>query len=154
MRSHHFGDGRWILRLDPGEDLPETLAAFCREAGVAAGHLTGLGSLDVAVLGFLDPETDEYVKRRFEERLEIGHLAGTISVEGDRPHVHLHAVLGPRECLAYAGHLHAGKVGALAEVFVTALPGRLERHTVPGRPFPALVLPGETPPSPEGAPAP
>jgi predicted DNA-binding protein with PD1-like motif len=151
MRSHHFGDGRHLLRLDPGEELLEVLAQFCRQEGIAAGHLTGLGSLDQAVLGFLDPEANEYVKRRFEERLEIGHLTGTISVEGDRPHLHLHAVLAPRELLAYAGHLHAARVGALVEVFLTALPGRLERHAVPGRPYPALLLPGERVPADEGA---
>ena len=151
MRSHHFGDGRYVLRLDAGEDVLPALSGFVSEARLTAGWVTGIGSLDHVVLGFLDAETREYVKRRFEERMEVASLAGSISLQGSEPHLHLHAVVAPREMLAYAGHVHAARVGALLEVFVTALPGRLDRHPVPGQPFPGLFLPGEPPPAGEAS---
>ncbi len=66
--------------------------------------------------------------------------------------VHAHAVVGPREMLAYAGHVHAARVGVVLEAFVTALPGRLERHPLPGQPFLGLFLPGEEPPAEDAAP--
>ncbi|MHC5010577.1 MAG: PPC domain-containing DNA-binding protein [Planctomycetota bacterium] len=145
MRHHHFGDGRYVLRLDPGEDLLAVLAAFAAEEDVQAGHVTGLGSLDKLTLGFLDPDTNEYAKRRFDERMEVGQLTGTFSMDGDRPFVHVHAVVAPRELLAYSGHVHAATVGALMELFVTSYPDRLERLPVEGQPFPGLFLPGERP---------
>jgi predicted DNA-binding protein with PD1-like motif len=151
MQSHHFGDGRYALRLDAGEDLIPTLSDFVAEAGIEAGVVSGLGSVDQIVLAFLDPETREYLKRRFDERMEVASLSGSISRLGDEPFVHLHAVVSPREMLAYAGHVHAAKVGAILEVFVTAFPGRLDRHAVPGLPFPGLFLPGEKPPAGEAA---
>jgi len=113
-----------------------------------------LGSVDVVTLGFLDPVEKAYLKRRFAERMEVASLSGSLSMDGERVHVHLHAVVSPREFVAYAGHVHDAKVGAVLEVFLTALPGRLERVSVEGQPFPTMLLPGEPKPKPpkkEGA---
>lgn len=148
MRHHDFGGGRHVLRLDPGEDVLLTLRDFAKKASITAGVISGLGSVDVITLGFLDPAENAYGKRRFEERMEVAALTGSLSMDGDQPFVHLHAVVSPREFLAYAGHVHDAKVGAVLEVFVTALPGKLERVTVEGQPFPSLLLPGEPKPKP------
>jgi predicted DNA-binding protein with PD1-like motif len=147
MRHHHFGQGRYVLRLDPGEEVVASLRAFAHEVGIEAGVVTGLGSVDTVVLGFLDREGSEYVRRRFEERMEVGSLTGSLSMEGERPFVHLHAVVAPQEMLAYTGHVHEARVAAVLELYVTALPGRLDRADVAGQPFPALRLPGEEAPS-------
>jgi predicted DNA-binding protein with PD1-like motif len=151
MQHHHFGDGRHVLRLDAGEELVATLRAFCQEQEITAGLVTGLGSVDQVILGFLDPELREYVRRRFEERMEVGSLTGSISMEGDKPFVHIHAVLAPREQLAYTGHIHEAKVGATLELFLTAFPGTLSRVQLPTQPFPSLFLPGETRPEGDAA---
>lgn len=148
MRYHHFGSGRYVLRLDPGEEVVTQVAAFAQERGITAGWVSGIGSLDHAVLGFLDPEENVYFKRTFDERMEIGSLNGNVGVEGDKPFVHIHAVLSPRELLAYAGHLHEGKVGVVAEIIVTAMHGRLVRAVDPASGFARLVLPGENPANP------
>lgn len=142
--------GHYVLRLDPGEELIQSLAQFALEQKVEAGYAVGLGSFDQVLLGYLDPETNEYVRRRFDERLEVAHMTGTFSMEGDRPHVHVHAVVAPRELLAYAGHVHEATVGAVMELFLTRFPGRLDRLPVAGQAFPGLFLPGEPPP--DGAP--
>jgi uncharacterized protein len=150
MRYHHFGSGRYVLRLDPGEELVASLLAFAESSGVEAAWVSGLGSLDHAVLGFLDPRERVYLKRTFDERLEIGNLTGNVGVAEDgRPFVHLHAVLSPRELLSYAGHLHEGKVGVVAEVLVTAMEGRLTRVVDPATGFALLRLPGEAIPATE-----
>lgn len=146
MRYHHFGDGRFVLRLDAGEDVISCLAEMAQQEGIAAGHVTGLGSVEKITLGFLDPETREYVRRRFDEPMEVAQMTGTISLEGDRHFVHLHTVVAPRELLAYGGHVHDATVGAVMELFVTRFPDALVRAPVEGLPFPGLFLPGETPP--------
>ena len=148
MRHHDFGGGRFVLRLDPGDDVLVAIRDFAKKMGITAGAVTGLGSVDVMTLGFLDPADNAYSKRRFEERMEVASLTGSLSMDGDTPHVHLHAVVSPREFLAYAGHVHDAKVGAVLEVFVTALTGRMERVAVEGQAFPSLLLPGEPKPKP------
>jgi len=143
MRYHHFGSGRYVLRLDPGEEVVGSLAAFAQDRGVTAGWVSAIGSLDHAVLGFLDPKENVYFKRTFDERMEIGSLNGNVGMAGDKPFVHVHAVLSPRELLAYAGHLHEAKVGVVVEAIVTAMHGRLVRAVDLASGFARLVLPGE-----------
>ncbi len=77
----------------------------------------------------------------------VATLSGTISVAASdgRPFVHLHAVLAPRELIAYSGHVHEARTGAVMEILLDTFPVRLERHVVPDKPFPWLVLPGERP---------
>ena len=146
MRYHDFGDGRIVARLDPGEELIACLVELARETGIQAGWVTGLGSVSELTLGFLDPEAGEYVKRRFQEPMEVAHLTASISMDEERPFVHAHAVVAPQELLAYAGHVHSATVGVVMEVYVQGFPGRLERLVIPDQPFLGLFLPGETPP--------
>jgi predicted DNA-binding protein with PD1-like motif len=147
MQHHALGDGRHVLRLDAGEELLGALRQFAEAQGVTAGLITGLGSVDAITLAFLDPTTNDYAKRRFEERMEVASLTGSLSMEEDRAHVHLHAVVSPQEFLAYAGHVVEAKVGATLEVYVSALPVKLRRVQVEGEPFPRLLLPGEPVPT-------
>lgn len=146
MKYHHFGSGRYVLRLDPGEEVVDSITGFAEECKVTAGWLSGLGSVDHAVLGFLDPKEKVYLKRTFDERLEIGHLTGNIGRAGDQVFAHLHAVVSPRELLAYAGHLHEARVAVVVEIFITALPGTLERYVDPASGFGRILLPGDVPP--------
>ncbi len=120
-----------------------SIAEFARRRKVPGGWFTGLGSLDRAVLGFLDPKEKVYLKRTFDERMEIGSLSGNIAWNDDEPVVHVHAVLSPRELLAYTGHLHEGEVGVVVEILVTALEGGLRRVVDPVTGFGRIVLPGE-----------
>jgi predicted DNA-binding protein with PD1-like motif len=131
--------------LDPGEEVISSLVGFAIEAEVAAGWVTAVGSLDHAVLGFLDPKEQVYLKRTFDERMEIGSLNGSIGVSADdgRPVVHVHAVLSPRELLAYAGHLHEAKSGVVVECLVISMGGKITRVVDPESGFTRLVLPGE-----------
>lgn len=145
MHYQPVGSGRYFLRLDPGDELITCLRQFVTDAGVKSGWISGIGSTSLLVLGFLDPESSEYLKRKFDEPMEVGQLSGTISVEAEdgRPYIHLHGTFSPRELIAYTGHIHEARVGVVMEVVVTAFEETLERHTVPDRPFPWLVLPGE-----------
>lgn len=147
MRHHLFGTGRHVLRLDPGEEVVASIAQFAQERKVRAAWVSGLGSVDHTVLGFLDPKEHVYLKRTFDERMEIGSLTGNIGMEGERPFCHLHAVVSPRELLAYAGHLHEARVGVVVEVFVIVMDGVLARVVDPATGFARIVLPGEPPPA-------
>jgi uncharacterized protein len=153
MRHHHFGAGRYVLRLDPGEEVVSSIASFAEERGITAGFVLGIGSVDHVVLGFLDPEEKVYLKRTFDERMEVGSLNGNIGVEGDRPFVHLHASVSPRELLTYTGHVHEARVGVVIEAFVVAFPGKLKRAVDPKHGFLRWFFQGEALPDGDEAPA-
>jgi hypothetical protein len=138
------------MRLDPGDEVMASLRQFTVEAGVVAGWITGFGSTSSALLSWLDPVSGEYVKRRLDESMEVASLTGSISVsaEDGRPFVHLHAVLAPQELLAYAGHVHEARTGAVMEMRIDTFEQAFERLTVPDKSFPWLFLPEE--PRPDG----
>ncbi len=145
MRYHALGGGRYVLRLDPGDEIVGSLRTFAAEEEISAGFITGFGSISQAVMSWLDPESGEYVKRKFDEPMEVGNLTGSISVaeEDGSPFVHLHALLAPRELIAYSGHLHEARTGVVMEIFVWSFDAKLERASVPDKPFPWMFLPGE-----------
>lgn len=145
MHYHPIGSGRYIMRLDPGDEIVASLRQFVSDEDVTGGYVTGLGSTSHATMSWLDPESGEYIKRKFDEPMEVATLSGTISVasEDGRPFIHLHAVLAPRELISYAGHVHEARTGAVMEIMVFTFSERLERHAMEDKPFPWLVLPGE-----------
>ena len=73
MKYHPLGDGRYLMRLDPGDEMIASLRLFASEESVTAGYITGLGSTASAVMSWLDPELGEYVRRKFDEPMEVAH---------------------------------------------------------------------------------
>lgn len=147
MKYHPLGDGRYLMRLDPGDELIASLRIFASEEQLGFGYVTGLGSTASAVMSWLDPETGEYVRRKFDEPMEVANLTGTITVAADdgRPFVHVHAVLAPQELLAYGGHVHEARTGAVMELVLTTFEQKIERHSVPDKSFPWMCMPDEPP---------
>lgn len=100
------------MRLGPGEDLREALAALPRASGFEAGFvLSAVGSLDPAVLRFAGRAAATVV----DGDLEIVALSGTLSPDGP----HLHLVVADADGRVSGGHLLAGaKVRTTAEIVI------------------------------------
>lgn len=105
------------LRLDPDEDVLESVEALARAADIEAGAvISGMGTLKAARLHWVTttgyPPVEEF--REYACPLEIASISGIIA--SHKPHLHT--------CLSdtsqtYAGHLEPGcKVLYLAELVV------------------------------------
>ncbi|WP_456468492.1 PPC domain-containing DNA-binding protein [Archaeoglobus sp.] len=122
MKQFDFQIGRCIfLRLDYGKDLLEQLSEFLEMEGIEAAHISGIGAVRNAEIGYYDQKMREYVKRRVEGGLEILSLSGNVSLKDGKPFPHIHAVLD-RDSEIYAGHLFAAEVFA-CELFIASLDG-------------------------------
>lgn len=121
-----------VLKLDQGEELPETLQAGLEEAGVTSGLvLGGIGALREVELGWFDPDARTYEKRTYPESHELISLQGSVTLEADPP-LHLHCALGGPHLEVVGGHLYRGTVSVLAEISVRNLSGlRLTREENP-----------------------
>jgi predicted DNA-binding protein with PD1-like motif len=114
---------RWMLRLSEGDDLHVQLAAFAEAEAVRAGAVVmGIGLLATASVGYWNGR--EYATRDLSTPHELLSLGGSIAVADGRPSIHLHASLAGPDHAVVGGHLVRGKVGVLAEILVTAFPGR------------------------------
>jgi predicted DNA-binding protein with PD1-like motif len=128
VQAKQVGKSRWVLVLDRGEELLETVTGFLEEHGILGGFVTGLGALRDITLGYYDLEEREYQKRHFDEVMELGNLTGSIGAVDGKPFLHAHATCSGPELIAFSGHLFSGEVAATAEVIVADFGVELPRE--------------------------
>lgn len=114
---------RYVLRLDDGQDLFETISGFAlREKLRAAAVVLGIGMFRRATLGYWDGSS--YRPLDLTVPHEVVALHGTIAVADDNPSLHLHSALAGPDHRLVGGHLIRATVGMLQEVVIDAFPGR------------------------------
>jgi predicted DNA-binding protein with PD1-like motif len=118
VQAKQVGKTRWVLVLDRGEELTGTVTAFLEDRGIRGGFVTGLGAVKNIQLAYYDLEKKEYLKRSFEEVMELGSLVGSIGTADDKPFLHAHATVCGPELVAFTGHLVSAEVAVTAELIV------------------------------------
>ena len=121
----------WVLRIDAGEELFETLRAFGVEHGVRAGAISGIGAVGEAELGFFVRPTRTYVRRVFTGEHEVLALTGNFSEFEGQPFPHCHLILAGPDFVAHGGHLFRGVVTVTCEVHVVTSPDAILRRSRP-----------------------
>lgn len=122
---------KYILRLDPGEELVSSLKEFCLQERVKLGSITGIGAVNQATIGLFDPESKKYHPQELNGNFELSPLAGNISSMQGEPYLHLHANLGDKEQRSFSGHLSKAIVSATCEIIIDTIEGELERQADP-----------------------
>ena len=126
MKGLEFQQG-WLLRLERGEEVTETLAGFLKKEGIRAGTVTGLGGIADAELGFYDLPTKTYQRKVIPGNLELVHYWGNITLLEGSPFVHAHAVVSGPDYRAYAGHFFGARVVITGEFVVRPAEWTVER---------------------------
>jgi predicted DNA-binding protein with PD1-like motif len=118
----------YLLVFDPGEEVMKGLLAFVKEKNLTAGHLTAIGAVSSAVLGYFDRATKDYKRIPQDGQAEVLSLIGDVALKDDGgPGVHVHAVLGLPDGTTRGGHLIEAKVWPTLEVVLTESPKHLKR---------------------------
>jgi uncharacterized protein len=134
LLTDHHGTRTFVLALETGDRLIESVRGFAADHDLAASEFTAIGALASARLAYFDWRTKDYTDIPVDEQVEIASLNGRITrPEGgdEDPHLHVHCVLSRADGSAIAGHLMEAEVRPTAEVFVTDSPSRLHRRTDP-----------------------
>jgi len=82
-----------LVRLPKGEDLLAALVTICREQGITKGHISLIGALEKAVLGYYPQDTRQYVTHTLDTGTEILAGLGNVSLKDGEPAIHLHLTL-------------------------------------------------------------
>jgi predicted DNA-binding protein with PD1-like motif len=127
--KHVRNGGTWLLRLERGDDIVETLRQFVRAKNVRSGFFTGLGAAEQVALGMFDPVGRAYRKRLFKGDHELAALVGNIAWDGEEPVCHTHAVISNRRMQAFAGHLLSARVTVTCEISLVPGPRTARRRT-------------------------
>jgi len=101
-----------------GDELLSGLTEFAVQNHISSAHVSGIGGLLTATLGWGDPSVGAMKKIVVDRKCELVSLLGNISSRNGKPYVHLHAVVSFSDGSTNAGHLIDAHVDPLAEIFI------------------------------------
>ena len=87
----------FIVYVEKGEKVMETLTNFCIENNIHSGQLAGIGAVKNIDIGAYDINTKDYVHRKFDEILELLSFQGNVALKDEKPFLHAHITLGTHE---------------------------------------------------------
>jgi predicted DNA-binding protein with PD1-like motif len=114
--------------LESGDEVVEQLTGWCREQGVTAARLTGVGAFSEATIAWFDWEEREFREIPVTEQVELLALSGDVAEREGQPAIHVHVVLGTRDGTARGGHLMAVRVRPTLELVVDEVPAHLRKR--------------------------
>ncbi len=120
-----LGTDKYVLRLESGDDILQSLRQFATAKRLSASLLEGIGSLSKVKLGHYDFKTKQYRYETFEDDLEVLNLSGNIASMNRQPLAHVHVTLGRRDFSVIGGHLDEGSAANMVEIGLWKLPGKL-----------------------------
>jgi predicted DNA-binding protein with PD1-like motif len=125
------GGKTYAVVFDKGEEVMAGLEDFAGENNLGGSHLTAIGGFSDMTLGYFDRERKEYKKIPLDMQVEVLSLLGDITVEEDKPKVHMHVVVGLSDGTTRGGHILEAHVWPTLEVIVVESPQHLQRRTDP-----------------------
>jgi predicted DNA-binding protein with PD1-like motif len=135
------GDAKvYLLVFRTGQEVMQGLLAFAKEHKLVAGHLTGIGAISDAVIGYFDPQQKAYLRLHEKGQAEVLALTGNLALDDDEPFFHVHVALGLRDGSARGGHLFAATVRPTVELVLTTYAKAVRRKTDPETGLPLLDL--------------
>lgn len=130
MQYQRFQD-TIAVRLDPGDEICQSLAKVCQEQGILLGEISGLGAVRQVLLGAYKVADQTFYPLSLERELEMASLTGTVTQQEGKPYLHLHAVFGDETGAVFAGHLKSAVIGGTGEIMIRILSGQIGRKTDP-----------------------
>lgn len=122
-------DDRLVVRLDPGEEVLESLERVRDDHDIEQGFLAGIGAVDRVVLGHYDVDQQEYNEEELRGQFEVTSFLGNIGP--DKIHTHIQVATDSFESLG--GHCSGATVSGTFEVSIelgeTPLTHRLDERT-------------------------
>ncbi|MFH1399062.1 MAG: PPC domain-containing DNA-binding protein [Candidatus Woesearchaeota archaeon] len=126
MQYQKFND-HFIIRIDKGEEIVETLTKFCKQHSVKLGKITGVGATNKIKIGLFETAPKKYHASELTGDFEICSLTGNISTMDKEPYLHLHCTIADKNHNSFGGHLTSAYVSATFEVILEKIDGEIDR---------------------------
>ncbi|MGY8645677.1 MAG: PPC domain-containing DNA-binding protein [Candidatus Poseidoniales archaeon] len=109
-----------LLRLDPGEEIHESIQRLNVNGITSAVITSGIGRCHDVEIGYLNSQRI-YQKVLHQDSMELLSTQGNLAPGPDGPFTHLHVVLADDEHLVHGGHLFRATVSVTAEIHLRVL---------------------------------
>lgn len=112
------------ITFSTGDEILSGLTEFAEQHHIASAHITGIGGLISAKLGWGSDKVAGMKEINVSQKCELVSLTGNISERGGHPYVHLHGVVAFSDGSTKGGHVIEAQVDPLADIFAvtTAAP--------------------------------
>lgn len=147
MHCRRVGDREYLVVLARDEKVAANLLKVAGLHGIEGGWVSGLGSIKDIELGYYELSKKVYLRRKFEEDMELAGFGGNISMVGPERVLHAHCCVSGPELISFAGHLFEARVAVTAEFLVRDFGVRLDRADVPEVGLKLLQPGASTPPA-------
>lgn len=122
----------FLIALDAGDEIISSLKRIAESERIGLASIQGIGAVRDAVLGYLDLDQKQYLKRQFgSESMELVSLLGNMARLEGEPVVHCHVVLADREMRSFGGHLFEATATVTVEIFMRVFEGEVSRRFDP-----------------------
>ena len=119
---------KWIVRIDKGEEIVETLKQFCKDNKIKLGTISGIGATDRVTIGLFNTKNKQYHSQELIGDYEITNLSGNVSTMNDEIYLHLHISLADSKYNAYGGHLNSAVISGTGEIVIEEIEDIIERE--------------------------
>ncbi len=126
MQYKKFGN-TYLVRIDLNEEIMEKLKCLCEKENIGLARVEAIGAANHAVIGVYDLKEQVYHREELNGFMEITSLIGNITRKDGEAYLHLHGTLADQDHGIHGGHVIEMSVGATCEMFVTVLPGEVDR---------------------------
>jgi predicted DNA-binding protein with PD1-like motif len=127
-----------LLVFRTGQEVMKGLLAFGRRNELVAGHLTGIGAISDAVVGYFEPRKKTYLRMREPGQHELLSVTGNLTLYDGVPFYHVHVALGLKDGSARGGHLFEATVLPTVELVLTTYPKPVRRKVDPAWDLPLI----------------
>lgn len=111
-----------LVRLDPGDELHDSVKRWAKKHGVHGGAIWAIGAADEIELGYFRLPEKVYDRRLVKERVEVVSLMGNLAMKDGEPFLHAHGVFTGPDFTAFGGHVFRAVASITLEVFVVTAP--------------------------------
>jgi predicted DNA-binding protein with PD1-like motif len=128
LLDQHDGLRTFAIVLSTGDEAMASLTSCAAEYQLHASHFTAIGAFSDAVVAYFDWTSKQYQHIAIAQQVEVLSLVGDITIEGGKPKVHAHVVLGKADATAHGGHLIKGSTRPTLEIMLSETPRQLRRR--------------------------
>lgn len=119
---------KWIVRIDKGEEIIESVKDFCKEHRIKLGSIRGIGATNKVVIGLFNTAEKKYYKQELNGDFEITSLLGNISTMNGEVYLHIHINLSDAQFATQGGHLNYSIISGTCEIEIDEIDGTIERE--------------------------
>ena len=117
-----------VGKVEPDEDLIDSIIQMIKVHNIKSGLINCIGALKTFTLGYFDVDLKEYLKKKFDEYVELVSCMGNISFKDGEPIVHLHISIGTKDYNIFGGHLFQPSIVSITgEVYIFEIDKKLNR---------------------------